>query len=216
MTHQGRNIGWLAWGGLILISATLVLAFLLANIKAHFGPPLPVLGNVADFHLTNQLNRAVTLDDLRGHVWVANFIFTRCAGPCLKMSRQMKELEQSLPARTGVRLVTLTTDPEFDSPEVLKRYGERFGADPKRWQFLTGPKAEVTRLGSDSLKLGSVEKKPEERESAADLFIHSTMFVLIDKQGRTRAFYETTGEQVDPRRVKGQILRAMARLEHEK
>jgi len=128
----------------------------------------------------------------------------------------MKELEQSLPAHTGVRLVTLTTDPEFDSPEVLKRYGERFGADPKRWQFLTGPKAEVTRLGSDSLKLGSVEKKPEERESAADLFIHSTMFVLVDKQGRMRAFYETTGEEVDPHRVKGQILRAMARLEHEK
>ena len=216
MTHQGRNIGWLAWGGLILISATLVLAFLLANVKAHFGPPLPILGTVVDFHLTDQLNRAVSLGDLRGHVWVADFIFTRCAGPCLKMSRQMKELEQSLPPTTGVRLVTLTTDPEYDSPEVLKRYGERFGADPNRWLFLTGPKADVTRLGSDSLKLASVEKKPEERETPVDLFIHSTMFVLIDKQGRMRAFYETTGEQVDPRRVKGQILRALARLEHEK
>jgi len=214
MSKQGRRIGWLAWGGLVLITGTLVLAFLLAGLKARMAKPLPVLGSVADFHLTNQLGQAVSLADLRGHVWIADFIFTRCPGPCLKMTRQMKELTLALSPRA--RLVTLTTDPEFDTPAVLKTYAERFGADPDRWRFLTGPREEVTSLGVQSLKLTAVEKKPEERESPGDLFVHSTIFVLVDKQGRIRAFPETTGEGVDPARVKREILRAVRQLEREK
>jgi len=214
MSKEGRRIGWLAWGGLVLITGTLGLAFLLAQLKTRMVKPLPILGTVADFHLTNQLGQAVSLAELRGHVWIADFIFTRCPGPCLKMSRQMKELP--LPATSRALRVTLTTDPEFDTPAVLKTYGDRFGADPGRWLFLTGPKAEVSRLGVDSLKLAAVEKKPEERETPSDLFIHATLFVLVDKQGRIRAFYETTGEGIDPDHVKGQIARAARQLEREK
>jgi protein SCO1/2 len=216
MNPQGRRIGWLAWGGVLLITGTLVLAFLLAQFKVRMVKPLPVLSSVAEFTLTNQLGRVVTLADLRGHVWVADFIFTRCPGPCLKMTRQMKELEQALPARSRAKLVTLTTDPEFDTPPVLKTYAERFGADPNRWLFLTGAKGEIARLGTDSLKLAATEKKPEERESPNDLFIHATLFVVVDKQGRMRGVYETTGEQVDPKRVKIQILQAVKHLERER
>jgi protein SCO1/2 len=216
MNQQGRRIGWLAWGGVLLITATLVLAFLLAQFKVRMVKPLPVLSAVADFTLTNQLGRTVTLADLRGHVWVADFIFTRCPGPCLKMTRQMKDLEQALPAGGRTKLVTLTTDPEFDTPPVLKTYGERFGADPNRWLFLTGAKNEIARLGTDSLKLTAMEKKPEERESPSDLFIHATLFVVVDKQGRMRGVYETTGEQVDPKKVKSQVLQAVKQLERER
>jgi protein SCO1/2 len=216
MNQQGRRIGWLAWGGVLLITATLVLAFLLAQFKVRMVKPLPVLSAVADFTLTNQLGRTVTLADLRGHVWVADFIFTRCPGPCLKMTRQMKDLEQALPAGGRTKLVTLTTDPEFDTPPVLKTYGERFGADPNRWLFLTGAKNEIARLGTDSLKLTAMEKKPEERESPSDLFIHATLFVVVDKQGRMRGVYETTGEQVDPKKVKSQVLQAIKQLERER
>ena len=216
MNQQGRRIGWLAWGGVLLITATLVLAFLLAQFKVRMVKPLPVLSAVADFTLTNQLGRTVTLADLRGHVWVADFIFTRCPGPCLKMTRLMKDLEQALPASGRTKLVTLTTDPEFDTPPVLKTYGERFGADPNRWLFLTGAKNEIARLGTDSLKLTAMEKKPEERESPSDLFIHATLFVVVDKQGRMRGIYETTGEQVDPKKVKSQVLQAVKQLEREK
>ena len=169
---------WVVW---TLIFAAIFLAFLLANMKlrAFLGKPLPVLGQINNFTLTNQLGRAVTLPDLRGHVWVADIIFTRCAGPCLKMSRQMKELQQSLPTTSTAKLVSLTTDPGFDTPPVLKTYGERFGADAGRWIFLTGSKQEVGNLATNSLKLTGIEKKPEERESAVDLFIHSTIFVIV-------------------------------------
>jgi cytochrome oxidase Cu insertion factor (SCO1/SenC/PrrC family) len=207
----------LVWVGLGLTIALLLLASLLALLKlqAGFGKPLPVYGQVADFTLTNQNGRAVSLADLRGHVWVADIIFTRCAGPCLKMSRQMKELQQALPPGGSVKLVSLTTDPDFDTPPVLKAYAERFSADPSRWWFLTGTKSQIAALAVDSLKLTAIEKKPEERQSPADLFVHSTIFVLVDKRGQLRGVYETTGEGINPEQVRSQLLAGIRRLERE-
>ena len=207
----------LVWIGLALTIALLLLASLLAMLKVRsgFGKPLPVYGQVADFSLTNQTGRSVSLGDLRGHVWVADIIFTRCAGPCLKMSRQMMELQQALPAGSGAKLISLTTDPEFDTPPVLQRYAERFQANPDRWWFLTGTKKQIAALAIESLKLTAIEKKPEEQQTPVDLFIHSTIFVVIDKRGQLRGVYETTGEGTDSRQVKGQLLAGIRRLEHE-
>lgn len=217
MNDSLRKTEWLLWPGLILILATLCLAFLLAHLKLRvfFGKPLPVYGQVADFTLTNQLGQKVTLADLRGHPWVADIIFTRCAGPCLKMSRQMRDLQNALPAGSQTRLVSLTTDPGYDTPPVLKGYMERFGGDPHRWFFLTGSKQEIARLASDSLKLAAVEKKPEERESPVDLFIHSTIFVVVDKSAQLRGVFQTTGEGVESGKVAEQIRAAVRRLERE-
>jgi protein SCO1/2 len=120
-----------------------------------------------------------------------------------------------LPPESQARLVTLTTDPDFDTPPVLKAYAERFGADPATWMFLTGTKREIGRLAIDSLKLTAVEKQPAERESPQDLFVHSTIFVVADPQARLRGVFETTGEGIDPQRVKGQILAAVKQLECE-
>jgi protein SCO1/2 len=208
----------LIWVGIGLTMALIVLALLLAALRlgSAFSKPLPVYGQVGDFTLTNQLGRSVSLADLRGRVWVADIIFTRCAGPCLKMSRQMKELQQALPASSRTLLVSLTTDPDFDSPQVLKTYGDRFEADSNRWLFLTGSKKQIASLATDSLKLTAIEKKPEERESPADLFIHSTISVVVDKRGQLRGIFEATGEGVDPLQAKSQILAAVRRLERER
>jgi protein SCO1 len=212
-----RNRRWL-WLGLILTFATLVIAFILANLRmrAFFRQPLPVYGTVAEFHLTNQLGQAVTLADLRGHVWVADIIFTRCAGPCLKMSRRMKDIQDALPPGSGTKLISLTTDPRYDSPPILNKYAQQFGADPNRWWFLTGPQQEIANVASNSLKLAAMEKKPEERENAADLFIHSTIFVIVDKQSQVRGVFETTGEGIDPAEVKSRALAAIHRLERDR
>ena len=156
-----------------------------------------------------------TLAELTNHVWVADIIFTRCAGPCPIMSGQMKSLQDALPAASAVRLVTLTTDPDFDTPPVMKRYGERFGADFKRWMFLTGTKAEIAGLAGGSLKLSAVPVKPEDRQNAADLFIHTTIFVVVDKHGRLRGVFETEGEGVDWANVKARLLLTVRQLERE-
>lgn len=207
----------LIWLGLGLTLALLSVAILLLAFKLQSGPGnrLPVYGPVADFTLTNQNGRAVSLADLRGHVWVADIIFTRCAGPCLKMSRQMSQLQQALPDSSRAKLITLTTDPEFDTPAVLKTYGQRFHADPSRWLFLTGTKAQIARVAADSLKFSAVAISPADRQSPADLFIHSTIFVVVDKRAQLRGIFETTGDDVNAEETRAQILAAIQRLERE-
>jgi cytochrome oxidase Cu insertion factor (SCO1/SenC/PrrC family) len=215
--REARGSQWPVWGGLALVVLTLLAALLLAQRKLRTArdQPLPVYGQIADFGLTNQNGHAVSLADLRGQVWVADIIFTRCPGPCLKMTKQMKALQDALPSGSQAKLVTLTTDADFDTPPVLKAYAERFAADPRRWMFLTGTKQEVAKLAIDSLKLTAIEKRPEERESPQDLFVHSTIFVIADKRGQLRGVFETTGEGIDPQNVKAQILGAARQLERE-
>ena len=217
MNQPTRGTQWVVWGGLALVGLTLLAALLFARFASRSGPGqlLPVYGQIADFGLTNQNGRAVSLADLRGKVWVADIIFTRCPGPCLKMTKQMKALQDALPPGSSTKLVTLTTDADFDTPPVLKTYAERFQADPQRWTFLTGTKKDIANLAIDSLKLTAIEKKPEERESPQDLFVHSTIFVLADKRAQLRGVFETTGEGIEPENVKARILAAVKQLERE-
>jgi len=217
MNEGTRKTVWLVWGGLLLLVTMLLVGLLVqTRSRANAREALPVLGQIADFTLTNQSGRAVSLADLRGHVWVGDIIFTRCPGPCLKMTRQTKELENALPAASDSKLVTLTTDPDYDTPTILKTYSERFSADTNRWTFLTGTKDEIRKLGIGSLKLTVVEKKPEERENSDDLFIHSTIFVLVDRNAQLRGVFETTGEGVEPKQVQEKILASVKQLEREK
>jgi len=212
-TIRSRIVG----AGLVLVVLILLLGVVIEHLQSPGarGKPLSVIGPIGDFALTNQNGRAISLGDLRGKVWVADIIFTRCAGPCPRMTRQMRELQDALPPASQAKLVTLTTDADFDTPPVLKVYAERFGADTNRWMFLTGAKQEIAKLAIDSLKLTAIAKPPEERQSPADLFVHSTIFVVADKQARLRGVFETTGEGIDPRAVQTQILTAVSQLERE-
>ena len=198
MNKPTRSIEWIVWGGLVLVILGIAGVF----IASQFGRPTPrllVYGTVPDFALTNQSGRAVSLSDLRGKVWIADIIFTRCPGTCPVMTRQMSELQTALPAGEPVMLVSLTADSEFDTPDVLKRYGEKFGVLADRWHFLTGKKSDVNRLATKGLMLVLDEVKPEQRESDNDLFVHSTLFVVVDKQGRIRATFEGTDPSSGPK-----------------
>src|SRR5690606_11415918 len=118
------------WIGVVLLIGILALGYLTSRSRP---APLPMLGQVENFTLTNQLGQKVTLENLRGQVWLADIIFTRCPGPCARMTRQMAEVQKALPARSRAKLVSLTTDPDFDTPEVLTKYAARFEADTNRW-----------------------------------------------------------------------------------
>jgi protein SCO1/2 len=218
MNPPQRTFPWTLAIGSLLVILTLALVFVLAQLKTRTAPvaSLPIIGQLEDFTLTNQHGAAFSLGDLRGRVWIADIIFTRCPGPCLRMTRQMKELETALSAGSQVRLVSLTTDPEFDTPEVLQQYADRFDADTNRWVFLTGSKLQIATVAIDGLKLAAMEKKPEERESEDDLFIHSTIFVVVDKKGQLRGVYETGGEGVDWSASKEKLLSAVKELERER
>lgn len=219
MAETPERLSRTLWIGVGLLIIILAVAFAFSRMEPKPGraAALPVLGQIADFTLTNQMGQAVTLANLRGHVWVADIIFTRCAGPCPRMTRQMQSLQDALPRTSNAKLVTLTTDPDFDTPEVLKNYPQRIGVNAaERWIFLTGAKKAIAALAIDSLKLTAVEKKPEERTDAADLFIHSTLFVVVDKAARWRAVFETDGEGIEWTNVQSRILATVQQLERER
>jgi protein SCO1/2 len=216
---ESNNFPRTVWLGLSLAFGLLSLGYLVSlteMARAH-KTMLPILGNVEDFTLTNQDGKVTTLADLTNHVWIADIIFTRCAGPCPRMTAQMKSVQDFLPATSKAILVTLTTDPGYDSPAMMKRYGERFGADFSRWTFLTGAKNEISNLAAGSLKLSAVAKKPDEQQNSADLFIHTTIFVIVDKYAKLRGIFETGGEDVDwTNTVEPKLLATVNRLETEK
>jgi protein SCO1/2 len=215
MEKPKGKVEWLVWGAMGFTIAAIGVAFLLERRDA--AHPLPVLvENLPPFALTNQAGRVVTSEALRGHVWVADIIFTRCPGPCAKMTRHMAELQAALPRRDPVRLVSLTTDPDYDQPVVLQDYARRNGAQDDRWSFLTGTKAQIAALAVGGLKFTSLEKQPELRENPNDLFIHATLFAVVDKWGRLRAVFETTGDQVNWPQVKEQIVAAVRQLLEER
>jgi cytochrome oxidase Cu insertion factor (SCO1/SenC/PrrC family) len=204
------------WLGLGLLLGFLGLAYLLSVAELKQQHTLPVIGTVAAFTLTNQDGQAVTLADLTNQVWVADIIFTRCAGPCPVITGHMKSLQDKLSQTSRARLVTLTTDPDFDTPAMMKKYGDHFGADFNDWLFLTGAKNEIGALATGSLKLSAVPVPPAERSNPARLFIHSTIFVLVDRHARLRGSFETVGDNVDwTNAVRPRLVAAVRQLERE-
>lgn len=187
---DSRPVEWAVWGGIAFVVLAILGAFVRERSRASTSK-LPVIAQVAGFTLTNQLDRSVRLADLRGQVWVADIIFTRCPGPCATMTKRMSELQAALPANSPVKLISLTTDPAHDTPRALASYAQRFGADSNRWHFLTGSKADLVKLAVNSLKLTALDKEEAQRTSPNDLFIHSTIFVVVDKHGQLRAAFET-------------------------
>jgi protein SCO1/2 len=118
---------------------------------------------------------------LSGHVWIADFIFTHCPGPCLRMSSEMHKVQTATAGHPQIRLLSFTVDPARDSPPVLAAFASRYQADPARWSFLTGKPETLQMLSRDTFKLSDVDGSMN----------HSTRFVLVDKRGRVRGIYGT-------------------------
>ena len=204
MSSGARLIHGLVWGLLALVVVSVAGVFGLTLLHPH-PTPLPVFGDVADFKLTNQLGAAISLAELKGHVWVADVIFTRCPGPCAGMTRKMKAIQERLPANSSVKLVSLTADPAFDAPPVLDAYATRFKADQRNWSFLTGPKQAIYDLAIKSLKLAVQENTTT---NVDEMFIHSTRLVVVDRMGQLRA----VGRDGSDRETVSDVVQAVNQL----
>jgi protein SCO1/2 len=145
--------------------------------------PLPVMGQIPSFQLVSQTGEPFDSATLDGHVWVADFMFTTCTGPCPMMSASMRQLQTSTAETPDVLLVSMTVDPAHDTPAVLAAYARNFRQDAARWFFLTGDMAKLNDLGVNAFKLNSVDGS----------LTHSTRFVLVDRKRQIRGFY-TYGE----------------------
>jgi protein SCO1/2 len=163
--------------------------FLLSVSCAPKTTPLATFNTVGPFVLTSQTgDRFDSATTLRDKVWVADFIFTTCTGPCPRMSSHMKRVQESLKDLPDVMFVSFTVDPENDTPTALAEYAKRYSAAPGRWYFLTGGKDTLHKLKREAFMLGSVDGSLE----------HSTRFILIDKLGRVRKYYDTDEGNIVP------------------
>ena len=163
--------------------------------------PLPILGDVPAFQLTAQSGQPFDSKSLAGHVWVADFIYTTCPGPCPMMSSRMSRFQASTADTPDVKLVSFTVDPEHDTPPVLAEYGDHFKAQPARWFLLTGDRALLNDLGLHAFHLNSVDGS----------LVHSTRFTLVDRQGRIRGYYSSEEDGSMPK-----LLHDVRQLEGEK
>ena len=206
MKSNLQRIQFFVWGFLFLIILAIVGAFVWSKLEGG-GKPLMVYNEIGSFSLTNQHNEVISDKNLNGQIWIADVIFTRCPLQCIRMTKRMRELQESFSGEKSIKLISLTADSKFDSPEVLKKYAAEHGVDQNRWWFLTGSAFDINQLAVTGLKLAIYENKPEERTVPADLFVHSTKLVVVDRQGRIRGWFD--GENPES---KGEIIRAVKTL----
>jgi protein SCO1/2 len=182
------------WGLVVISMVALIAAWSGARSRhasaaTHWGSShsaVPAF-EVPDFSLIDQDGKTVTKADFKNQVWVAAFIFTRCAGTCPMMASKMGQLQKTI-TDPRIKLVSFTLDPERDTPQVLKEYGAKFGAEPGRWYFLTGQRSKMVELAL-GLKLPTqVGLGPAE-------IVHSDRFVLIGKDGRTAGYFDGTNDE---------------------
>lgn len=173
-------------------------------------PPLAAVKTLPDFQLTERSGKTVALADLKGKVWLADFVYSTCPGPCRMISSRLAGLQTEALKNPGVCLVSVTTDPEHDTPEVLRDYAKHFGAAPDRWLFLTGEKAKVYSLIRDGFMLAVVEQPGAEQP-----IVHSTKLMLVDKKGVVRNFYDGAADDASAEEKQAQdkaILHDIGRL----
>ncbi len=184
----------LRWAAMALIALALAATYLglqmRHSVQREVVVEVPsVLGRVGDFELVNRDGARVDSADLRGEPWVADFIFTRCALSCPRLTSLMIRLGEEAP---GVRRVSFSVDPEHDTVPVLADYAESYGVRDPDWLFLTGGREEVEALVIERFMLPIVSEPPPELARPEEPILHSNRFVLVDAAGAIRGYYEVT------------------------
>jgi protein SCO1/2 len=184
----------------IVLVLALVTFIALRSVVFGRAEALPVLMQIDPFSLVDQHGAKVELADLRGKVWVADFFFTGCQSACPMLTSRMRSLQDHLAAREQklghalpIDLVSFSVDPEVDTPARLTEYANRFGADDRRWHFLTGSLAEMNRAVTGSMKIPF--QKGGADTSAFDV-MHGEHLVVVDDEGRIRGYFDADPEGI--------------------
>jgi len=180
----------IVWKTTLILIPIVTLAVLLClrnvEVTALRQRSISAYGTVPGFQLTNQNGQPFRSAQLSGKIWIADFIYTTCPGPCPMISSRMSELQKPL-QKTDVHLVSFSVDPEKDTPEVLRGYADKLQAEPGRWDFLTGAKPAIYKLSHDGFKLAV-----SDGSDAQGIPVHSTRIVLVDRHGQIRGYYDAT------------------------
>jgi protein SCO1 len=177
-----------------VVVALIMFAAPFAGALSRTTPEAPkVFGTLPAFELTNSRGEPFGSKELEGAVYIANFVFTSCPSICPALMDRMNAVQKRVKNTSGmVRLVTITVDPETDTPEKMAAYGKRFGARPSRWHLLTGDYQVIEETVVKGFKLAM----GKDAENLFQIF-HSERFVLVDRRGRIRGYFEATDEGID-------------------
>lgn len=180
----------LGLGALVLMP---ILAVAISTVSGLFNiKELPVFGDVPDFTMTERSGKKVSRDSLKGKVWAASFIFTRCSGQCPMLCQELVKVQKKLRFKENFRLVSFSVDPKNDTPQVLTDYANKVEADPYKWLFLTGDHNQMQSLIRHGFRLASAEGR--QMAGATEEVIHSFKVVLVDASGRIRGYYDGLDE----------------------
>ena len=184
LDRQSSRAGTL-WKATLIAIPIVTLALLIwlrqLEVNALRQRTVSAYGSVPEFTLINQDGKNFGSADLRGKIWIADFVYTMCPGPCPMISSRMSELQKPL-EKTDVHLVSFSVDPAKDTPQVLRGYAEKLQAEPGRWDFLTGPQSTIYNLSRNGFKLAVGEEK--------GVPVHSTRMILVDRHGEIRGYYD--------------------------
>jgi protein SCO1/2 len=188
VTHTRGPKSSAAWKATLIlipiVTAGLLFWLRQAQVQHLTNRTISSYGALPSFEFVNQDAQPFGSAQLAGRIWIADFIFTSCPGPCPIISSRMSELQKPL-AKTDIHLVSFTVDPEKDTPEVLRVYAEKLHAQSKRWDFLTGSRAAIDALTRDGFKLAVSDGSDE-----GGMPVHSTRVVLVDRRGAIRGYYD--------------------------
>jgi cytochrome oxidase Cu insertion factor (SCO1/SenC/PrrC family) len=147
-------------------------------------------GSVPQFSLTERSGKPIGLSELRGTIWIADFIYTNCEDTCPLQTAEMAKLQDELSAQNAVKLLSFSVDPEKDTPSVFSHYADRYKADADRWLFLTGAQEEIQNLVQNGFRLSAATTSTD-----AGVILHSPRFVLIDRQAQIRGYYDSRDKE---------------------
>lgn len=207
LVNRSYRLGLSIVVGTILISLGLVVA---AEVAGKRRPPTPIgqdLGAdgyaLGSFQLTERSGRPITEADLADDVWVAAFIFTRCPSSCPRISAVMKGMQAPLLA-AGIKLVSISVDPSYDTPDVLSKYAAGLGADPTGWLFLTGDEASIHDLILTRFHLSVGRNSAGDQEAGAEAVAHSNRLALVDRGNQVIGVFDSS----DPTALKQLLAQA--------
>ena len=160
-----------------VVAVLLLITYL--TKESNSNSELPVIGTIPEFYFTDSRDKRISRADLDGKVWVADFIFTTCTMACPVLTGNMNLVHKEFQNNDDVRIVSISVYPEYDTPEVLKKYASQYDANTNRWHFLTGPEENVQNVIKNGFKMGDYE----------DIIFHSEKFALVDQKNRLRGYY---------------------------
>lgn len=181
----------MAAGGVLLVALVALVIGELSTSREASRPELEQLakfGTAPEFSLIERSTTPISTSDLAGKVWIADFIYTRCKDTCPLQSAMMAQLQAEFEHDPDLKLVSITVDPLHDSPAVLSSYADEYGAMQDRWLFLTGDLGEIRQLVQEGFRLSAV---PVEGADDDPVIFHSSRFVLIDRSGAIRGYYDS-------------------------